>query len=132
MTARPWTMGFPDAIGTGGREDDDIGRNAGMNEGTSTVGDGASSAPGPVARRQSECRAGAGCGGAVHGCLGCDDRQHRTPDDPSGRPRKTESANVEAMALSFARCPGAPYCGYVARLAAPDRKVRGAVTRSSN
>src|SRR3954465_14008634 len=50
MTAGPWTMGFPDAIGTGGREDDDVGGNADMNEGTSTVGDGASSAPGPVAR----------------------------------------------------------------------------------
>ena len=42
-----------------------------------------------------------------------------------GRKREVENEGVEAVALSFARCPGAPYCGYLARLAAFGRRVRG-------
>jgi EmrB/QacA subfamily drug resistance transporter len=39
------------------------------------------------------------------------------------------SAN-ETLALSFARCPGAPYCGHLARLVTAGRRVHGAVSRS--
>jgi EmrB/QacA subfamily drug resistance transporter len=46
------------------------------------------------------------------------------------RKRRTEDAQVEAIALSFARCPGAPYCGHLARVAAFGRRVRGAVERA--
>ena len=38
--------------------------------------------------------------------------------------REPESEEVEVIALSFARCPGAPYCGYLARLVAFGRRVR--------
>jgi EmrB/QacA subfamily drug resistance transporter len=40
--------------------------------------------------------------------------------------RRREAANeqAEVLALSFARCPGAPYCGYLARLAAFGRRIR--------
>src|SRR5438876_1174556 len=47
-----------------------------------------------------------------------------------GRRRKAEDAHVEAIALSFARCPGAPYCGHLARVVAFGRRMRGAVARS--
>ena len=33
------------------------------------------------------------------------------------------------LALAFARCPGAPYCGSLARLAAAGRRARGALVR---
>jgi EmrB/QacA subfamily drug resistance transporter len=46
------------------------------------------------------------------------------------RPRKAEDEQTATLALSFARCPGAPYCGYLARLAAAGRRVRGAMARS--
>jgi predicted MFS family arabinose efflux permease len=41
--------------------------------------------------------------------------------------RKREAGNedVEVVAFSFARCPGAPYCGALARLAAFERRIRG-------
>jgi EmrB/QacA subfamily drug resistance transporter len=48
---------------------------------------------------------------------------------PGGR-RRSEDEHVEAIALSFARCPGAPYCGHLARLVALGRRMRGAVARS--
>jgi hypothetical protein len=32
---------------------------------------------------------------------------------------------VETVALSFARCPGAPYCGHLARVVAFGRRLRG-------
>ena len=41
-----------------------------------------------------------------------------------GRPRKAEDASAETLALSFARCPGAPYCGHLARLVAFGRRIR--------
>lgn len=41
------------------------------------------------------------------------------------RKRDVENAGVEAVALSFARCPGAPYCGHLARLVAFGRRIRG-------
>jgi EmrB/QacA subfamily drug resistance transporter len=40
------------------------------------------------------------------------------------RPREARAAAAEAMALSFARCPGAPHSGYLARLAALGRRMR--------
>jgi EmrB/QacA subfamily drug resistance transporter len=46
------------------------------------------------------------------------------------RRRREERAHVEALAMSFARCPGAPYCGHLARLVAFGRRMRGAGARS--
>jgi EmrB/QacA subfamily drug resistance transporter len=46
------------------------------------------------------------------------------------RPRKAEDEHTATLALSFARCPGAPYCGHLARLVAAGRRVRGAMARS--
>ena len=46
------------------------------------------------------------------------------------RKREAEDAPVEVIALSFARCPGAPYCGHLARVVALGRRMRGAVARS--
>jgi EmrB/QacA subfamily drug resistance transporter len=43
--------------------------------------------------------------------------------------RKSADAR-STLALAFARCPGAPYCGSLARLAAAGRRVRGAVSRA--
>ncbi len=40
------------------------------------------------------------------------------------RPREARETPTEAMALSFARCPGAPHSGYLARLAALGRRIR--------
>jgi hypothetical protein len=48
---------------------------------------------------------------------------------PSRR-RKAEDEHVATLALSFARCPGAPNCGYLARMAARSRRVLGAMARS--
>ncbi|MFL5839382.1 MAG: MFS transporter [Thermoleophilaceae bacterium] len=45
-------------------------------------------------------------------------------------PRRPEDERVATLALSFARCPGAPYCGHLARLVAAGRRVRGAMARS--
>jgi EmrB/QacA subfamily drug resistance transporter len=47
-----------------------------------------------------------------------------------GRRREPEDVHAETLALAFARCPGAPYCGYLARVAAWGHRVRGAVARS--
>ncbi|MCW2971495.1 MAG: transporter [Solirubrobacterales bacterium] len=46
------------------------------------------------------------------------------------RPREAGDRNIAALAMSFARCPGAPYCGHLARVAAVGRRVRGAAARS--
>src|SRR3954447_9583586 len=46
-----------------------------------------------------------------------------------GRRREAEDEQVEVIALSFARCPGAPYCGHLTRLVAFGRRVRGAFAR---
>jgi EmrB/QacA subfamily drug resistance transporter len=46
------------------------------------------------------------------------------------RRREAEDEHVEAIALSFARCPGAPYCGHLARVVAFGRRMRGALARS--
>ena len=46
------------------------------------------------------------------------------------RRRKVEDEHVEVIALSFARCPGAPYCGHLARVVAFGRRMRSAVARS--
>jgi hypothetical protein len=41
-----------------------------------------------------------------------------------GRRHEASDENVRTVALSFARCPGAPYCGYLARAAAAGRRAR--------
>ena len=46
-----------------------------------------------------------------------------------GRPREARDAHIETLALSFARCPGAPYCGHLARVVAFGRRMRGAAAR---
>ncbi|HEX3451660.1 MAG TPA: hypothetical protein VHS26_00045, partial [Solirubrobacteraceae bacterium] len=43
-----------------------------------------------------------------------------------GRVREPRDRHVAALAMSFARCPGAPYCGHLARLAVFGRRLRGA------
>ncbi|HEY7257014.1 MAG TPA: MFS transporter [Solirubrobacterales bacterium] len=48
---------------------------------------------------------------------------------PSRR-RRVADEQVETVALSFARCPGAPYCGHLAGVVAFGRRVRGAMARS--
>jgi hypothetical protein len=40
------------------------------------------------------------------------------------RERTVENEEVETIALSFARCPGAPYCGYLTRVVALARRMR--------
>jgi hypothetical protein len=47
-------------------------------------------------------------------------------------PRRREAADapVEAIAMSFARCPGAPYCGHLAREMARPSDEFGAARRS--
>jgi EmrB/QacA subfamily drug resistance transporter len=42
------------------------------------------------------------------------------------RQRAAENEQAETIALSFARCPGAPYCGHLARVAALARRMRKA------
>jgi MFS family permease len=40
------------------------------------------------------------------------------------RKREVDNEEVEVVALSFARCPGAPYCGALARIAGWGRRIR--------
>ena len=40
------------------------------------------------------------------------------------RKRRVADEDAETVALSFARCPGAPYCGHLARLVAFGRRIR--------
>jgi hypothetical protein len=47
-----------------------------------------------------------------------------------GRRREPEQAGAETLALAFARCPGAPYCGHLARVVAWGRRVRLGAGRS--
>jgi EmrB/QacA subfamily drug resistance transporter len=47
-----------------------------------------------------------------------------------GRRREAEDVHVATVAMAFARCPGAPYCGHLARVAAWGHRMRGAVARS--
>jgi hypothetical protein len=42
----------------------------------------------------------------------------------TGRPREPSHEGVQTVALSFARCPGAPYCGALTRMVAIGRHVR--------
>jgi hypothetical protein len=46
------------------------------------------------------------------------------------RRREPGGRHFEAIAMSFARCPGAPYCGHLARLVAFGRRVRGGAAQS--
>jgi EmrB/QacA subfamily drug resistance transporter len=41
------------------------------------------------------------------------------------RKRDVENEEVETITLSFARCPGAPYCGALTRLVLLGRRIRG-------
>jgi MFS family permease len=41
-----------------------------------------------------------------------------------GRRRELADEDVETVALSFTRCPGAPYCGHLARAVGFGRRVR--------
>jgi MFS family permease len=41
------------------------------------------------------------------------------------RKREHENEQVEVLHLSFAGCPGAPYCGHLARLVAFGHRLRG-------
>jgi EmrB/QacA subfamily drug resistance transporter len=47
-----------------------------------------------------------------------------------GRRREPEDVHVATVAMSFSRCPGAPYCGYLARVAAWGHRMRVAAARS--
>src|SRR3954452_3772285 len=47
-----------------------------------------------------------------------------------GRHRDVEDVHVQTVAMSFARCPGAPYCGHLARVAAWGHRMRPAVPGS--
>jgi EmrB/QacA subfamily drug resistance transporter len=47
-----------------------------------------------------------------------------------GRRREPKDEEVEAVTISFIRCPGAPYCGHLARVVAFGRRMRGALARS--
>lgn len=46
------------------------------------------------------------------------------------RKRSAENGQAETAAMSFARCPGAPYCGHLARIAAVARRMRPATHAS--
>src|SRR3954453_22878722 len=41
-----------------------------------------------------------------------------------GRRRERKDEEVEAISISFVRCPGAPYCGHLARVVAFGRRMR--------
>jgi EmrB/QacA subfamily drug resistance transporter len=47
------------------------------------------------------------------------------------RKRAVDNEEAEAVAFSFARCPGAPYCGALARIANFGRRIRGHATERS-
>jgi hypothetical protein len=49
---------------------------------------------------------------------------------PGSRARSRANAHVEAIAISFAGCPGAPYFGHLARAVALGRRMRRAVARA--
>jgi predicted MFS family arabinose efflux permease len=46
------------------------------------------------------------------------------------RQREPGDRHIAVLAMSFARCPGAPYCGHLARVVAFGRRLRGAAARS--
>jgi EmrB/QacA subfamily drug resistance transporter len=47
-----------------------------------------------------------------------------------GRRREAADRPVVTVALAFLRCPGAPHCGHLARLAGLGRRIRAAATRA--
>jgi EmrB/QacA subfamily drug resistance transporter len=47
-----------------------------------------------------------------------------------GRRREPADEDIETVALAFTRCPGAPYCGHLARAVALGRRVRTSLARS--
>ena len=46
------------------------------------------------------------------------------------RPREPGDRRIAELAMSFTRCPGAPYCGHLARVVAFGRRVRGGAAQS--
>jgi EmrB/QacA subfamily drug resistance transporter len=48
-----------------------------------------------------------------------------------GRRRRAEDEQAETVALSSLRCPSAPYCGYLTRLVAFGRRIRGRAAEQS-
>jgi hypothetical protein len=42
----------------------------------------------------------------------------------------SEDEQVDAITISFIRCPGAPYCGHLARVVAFGRRMGGSLARS--
>jgi EmrB/QacA subfamily drug resistance transporter len=46
-----------------------------------------------------------------------------------GRRREAPDEHAEAVAFAFIRCPGAPYCGHLARVVAFGRRMRAVATR---
>ena len=51
-------------------------------------------------------------------------------DARPGRRRELADEDVQTVALAFTRCPGAPYCGHLARAVAFGRRVRTSLARS--
>jgi EmrB/QacA subfamily drug resistance transporter len=47
-----------------------------------------------------------------------------------GRQREPADEDVQTVALAFTRCPGAPYCGHLARAIAFGRRMRTSLARS--
>ena len=47
-----------------------------------------------------------------------------------GRRRERKDEEIEAITISAIRCPGAPYCGHLARVVAFGRRMRGALAGS--
>jgi MFS family permease len=47
-----------------------------------------------------------------------------------GRQREPVDEDVQTVALSFTRCPGAPYCGHLARAVTFGRRVRSRLAGS--
>jgi EmrB/QacA subfamily drug resistance transporter len=47
-----------------------------------------------------------------------------------GRQREPAEEDVQTVALSFTRCPGAPYCGHLVRVVAFGRRVRTRLART--
>jgi MFS family permease len=47
------------------------------------------------------------------------------------RAREPGDRHIAALAMSFARCPGAPYCGHLARVVALGRRMREATAARS-
>jgi hypothetical protein len=92
-----------------------------------------------TSRLTSSLRAGEGLPAALtHGFLGafvaaailCGIGLALTLTLLPGRKREAADVHAETLAISFARCPGAPYCGHLARVVALGRRMKAAVARA--